>query len=112
MPTAPTTEPSTLLPHPAVDEFVLTEVLAALADPIRLEMVKGLHESGVERTCSSFALPIAKSTASHHWKTLREAGVVYAREEGTKKYHGLRTADLEARFPGLLESVVRGSGSD
>lgn len=94
---------------PPVDEIELTEVLAALADPIRLAMVRGLYECGGERTCSSFDLPIAKSTASHHWKVLRDAGVARAREEGTKKYHSLRRDDLDARFPGLLRSVVGAS---
>jgi hypothetical protein len=32
--------------------------------------------------------------------------VVRAREEGTKKYHSLRRADLDARFPGLLDSIL------
>ena len=69
-------------------------------------IVRELDACGAERTCGSFDLPIAKSTATHHWRVLRDAGVVSAREEGTKKYHRLRRADLDARFPGLLDSVV------
>ena len=74
--------------------------------PARLDLVRQLAECGVERACGSFDLPIAKSTATHHWRVLREAGVVKAREEGTKKYHSLRRADLDARFPGLLDSIL------
>jgi DNA-binding transcriptional ArsR family regulator len=92
--------------HPSPEEFRLTDVLHALSDPIRLDLVRQLDSGEAERTCGSFALPIAKSTASHHWRVLREAGVVSARIEGTKKFHRLRRADLEGRFPGLLDSIL------
>jgi len=97
------------LHHPARDEIVLTDVLHALSDPIRLDLVRRLDECRGERTCGSFELPIAKSTATHHWRVLRECGVVAAREDGTKKYHRLRRDDLDARFPGLLDSVLSGT---
>jgi len=92
--------------HPPRDELALTEVLHALSDPIRLDLVRRLDECGVERPCGSFDLPIAKSTATHHWRVLRECGVVAAREEGTRKFHRLRRADLDSRFPGLLDSIL------
>jgi DNA-binding transcriptional ArsR family regulator len=92
--------------HPPRDQITLPGVLHALSDPIRLDLVRELNECGVERACGSFNLPIAKSTATHHWRVLREAGVVSAREEGTKKYHRLRRLDLDARFPGLLDSIL------
>jgi DNA-binding transcriptional ArsR family regulator len=92
--------------HPARDEIALTEVLHALSDPLRLELVRRLDECGTERPCGSFDLPIAKSTATHHWRVLRESGVVAAREEGTKKFNRIRRADLDARFPGLLDSIL------
>ncbi|HLI57736.1 MAG TPA: helix-turn-helix transcriptional regulator [Actinomycetota bacterium] len=92
--------------HPPAGDIALTDVLHALSDPIRLELVRILDECGEERTCGSFNLPIAKSTATHHWRVLREAGVVAAREEGTHKYHRLRREDLDARFPGLLDSIL------
>ncbi len=94
------------LHHPATDEIELTEVLHALSDPIRLEIVRTLAACDEERACGAFHLPVTKSTATHHWRVLREAGVVTAREEGTKKYHRLRRADLDARFPGLLDAVL------
>jgi DNA-binding transcriptional ArsR family regulator len=97
------------LHHPPREEITLPAVLHALSDPLRLDLVRQLDECGVERACGSFNLPIAKSTATHHWRVLREAGVVNAREEGTKKYHSLRRDDLEARFPGLLDSILANS---
>ncbi len=95
-----------MLAHPTVDEIELTDVLHALSDPVRLELVRELDRCGTERPCGSFALTIAKSTATYHWRVLRESGVVAAREEGTRKLHRLRREDLDARFPGLLDAVL------
>jgi len=92
--------------HPATEEIQLTEVLAALSDPLRLEIVRRLDADGQERTCGSFDLPIAKSTATHHFRVLREAGLIASREEGTKKYNRIRRDDLDRRFPGLLDSIL------
>lgn len=97
-----------LLEQPDVEDIQLTGVLHALSDPVRLALVRELYACGTERTCGSFEMPITKSTATHHWRVLRDAGVVSAREEGTRKYHSLRRADLEARFPGLLVAVMAG----
>ncbi|HEX3622677.1 MAG TPA: helix-turn-helix transcriptional regulator [Acidimicrobiales bacterium] len=94
------------LHHPSPEEFQLTDILHALSDPIRLDLVRQLDTGDVERTCKSFDLPIAKSTATHHWRVLREAGVVRARVEGTKKYHRLRKDEVNQRFPGLLDSIL------
>jgi DNA-binding transcriptional ArsR family regulator len=97
---------NTFLEQPETDEIELTEVLHALSDPMRLRLVRELYDDGGERSCGSFDLPIAKSTLTHHWRVLRDAGVVAAREEGTRKFHSLRRDDLDRRFPGLLASVV------
>ena len=84
-------------------------VLQALADPVRLEIVRqlaGCKKDG-ELTCGEVRIPVTKSTASHHFRTLLEAGVIAERAEGTRKYLHLRRDDLEHRFPGLIESVLR-----
>jgi DNA-binding transcriptional ArsR family regulator len=97
--------PEESLAHPAVEEIDLAAVLHALSDPIRLKIVCGLA-AGVPRTCKSFDLPVTKSTCTHHFKVLREAGVIRQRLEGTTRLSTLRRADLEQRFPGLLDSVL------
>src|SRR5258707_11585983 len=97
-----------VLPHPSVEAIEVCAVLHALSDPRRLQVVAELAESGGERTCSSFDLPIAKSTCTHHFKVLREAGVIRQRVCGTKRVSTLRADDLDARFPGLLEAVLAG----
>ncbi|GAA3531210.1 metalloregulator ArsR/SmtB family transcription factor [Nonomuraea rosea] len=96
-----------LLPHPATDDIELTEVLRALSDPVRLEIVARLSASG-EMTCGTAGddLGIHKSTASHHYRALREAGVIFSKQEGRLKYISLRRDDLDTRFPGLLDSVL------
>jgi DNA-binding transcriptional ArsR family regulator len=83
-------------------------VLQALSDPVRLEMVRQLAECGGsgELTCGHIAVPVTKSTATHHLKALSRAGVIAEREEGTRKHLCLRRAELDRRFPGLLDSVL------
>ena len=98
--------PDESLAHPAVEEIELAAVLHALSDPIRLKIVSGLAAAGVPRNCKSFDLPVTKSTCTHHFKVLREAGLIRQRLEGTTRLSTLRRDDLERRFPGLLDSVL------
>jgi DNA-binding transcriptional ArsR family regulator len=95
----------THLPEPDAESLELTAVLQALGDPVRLQIVRELA-GGAERTCGSFELGVSKATGSHHFRVLREAGVTHTRLEGTRRHVSLRTADLEARFPGLLAAVL------
>lgn len=88
-------------------EPALADVLAALSDPVRLQIVRTLAADGEGRPCGSFDLPVAKSTASHHFRVLREAGVIDQEERGRTRHTTLRRDDLERRFPGLLEIVLR-----
>lgn len=82
-------------------------MLAALGDPIRLAIVRALAESGgAGRPCGSFGLPVSKSTLTHHFRVLREAGIIEQRECGTRRLTALRRAQLEARYPGLLDCVL------
>jgi DNA-binding transcriptional ArsR family regulator len=91
--------------HPQRAELELAAVLHALSDPVRLRIVAGLARDG-ERTCGGFELPVTKSTCTHHFRVLREAGVIHQRAEGTARVNALRRADLDARFPGLLDSIL------
>jgi DNA-binding transcriptional ArsR family regulator len=94
------------LHQPAVEDLDLTTILQALGDPVRLTIVRALAASG-EQVCGSMELGISKSTRSHHFKTLREAGITDTRVEGTHRHVSLRRDDLEARFPGLLDAVLQ-----
>ncbi len=105
---APTTE---TLAHPSREDIELAAVLHALSDPVRLLMVRGLAGSLEGRTCGSFDVPVTKSTCTHHFKVLREAGVIQQRQEGTARLNTLRSDDLEARFPGLLGSILQAAAA-
>jgi DNA-binding transcriptional ArsR family regulator len=93
------------LSGPAREQMALAPVLAAISDPGRREIVCMLA-SGCELSCGAFGLPIAKSTLTHHLRVLRDAGVITQRPVGTSRMTCLRREDLDARFPGLLDSVL------
>ena len=84
----------------------LTGVLSALADPMRLAIVRLLAEGG-SRPCGSFGLPVSKSTLTHHFRVLREAGLIEQRDEGTRRLTSLRRAEIEERHPGLIDCILR-----
>ena len=98
--------PVETLTHPDRDEIELAAVLHALSDPVRLLMVRGLASAQEGRTCGSFDVPVTKSTCTHHFKVLREAGIIHQRQQGTARLNALREEDLEARFPGLLNTIL------
>lgn len=103
---------TTELPHPATEDIELSAVLAALADPARLTIVRELAEAEPgSLACQGVGGDVAKSTRSHQLKILREAGVTVSRQAGRERRVSLRRADLEQRFPGLLEAVLAGARS-
>jgi DNA-binding transcriptional ArsR family regulator len=59
-----------------------------------------------EQACGLLALPVSDSTRSHHLRVLRDAGVTATRVVGTRRLVSLRREDVDARFPGLLDSVL------
>lgn len=91
--------------HPSLQEMSLPTVLYALSDPIRLDIVRRLAENG-EQSCGALNLSGPKSTLSHHFKVLRESGVIQTRIEGTQRCISIRYKDLNALFPGLLDAVL------
>ncbi|MBW8802774.1 MAG: helix-turn-helix transcriptional regulator [Catenulisporales bacterium] len=99
--------PASEIEHPDIDDVDLSSVLLALADPHRRQVILELaRDPKTERQCSTFVLPIAKSTKTHHWRVLRESGLVYQRAVGNGLYIQLRDEDLRRRFPGLLDTIA------
>jgi len=96
--------------HPRRAEIELAAVLHALSDPVRLRIVAALAEAD-QLPCGSIELPVTKSTCTHHFRVLREAGVIRQHDEGTARLNTLRRDDLEARFPGLLATVLDAAAS-
>ena len=101
--------------HPAVDDITVEGILHALSDPTRMTIVRTLR-TDAERACGTFPVDVTPSTLTHHFRVLREAGVIRQRQDGNRRWTRLRAADLERRFPGLLDTVVtayerQGTGS-
>jgi DNA-binding transcriptional ArsR family regulator len=88
------------------DALDLATVLHALSDPVRLLIVSQLAAGG-ELCCGEFDVPITKSTCSHHFRVLREAGVISQRIEGKRRLNVLCRDALDGCFPGLLDAVLR-----
>lgn len=96
-----------VLPHPDIDDVSLTDVLFALSDPARLQIVRDLAGGPLEMAqCGATNPALPKSTKSHLMKVLREAGVIRNEPRGRERLVSLRREELDARFPGLLESVL------
>ncbi|WP_157250400.1 ArsR/SmtB family transcription factor [Nonomuraea typhae] len=93
--------------QPATEAIRLVEVLRALADPVRLELVHRLDRMG-EDVCNTIGgdIDVHQTTLSHHYRVLREAGVTWTTIQGRSRLVRLRRDDLETLFPGLLDSVL------
>ncbi|HWC84552.1 MAG TPA: helix-turn-helix domain-containing protein [Pseudonocardiaceae bacterium] len=94
--------------HPDVTEMRLSVLFAALADPVRRGVIDQLvaGEEGVRRMCGSLNPGLSKSTMTHHWRVLREAGLIRQVDLGNRSEIVLRAAELRERFPGLLELLA------
>jgi DNA-binding transcriptional ArsR family regulator len=94
--------------HTHPDDVPVLAALAALADPVRLTLVRELAGSADwTRSCGSFDVPVGKAALSHHFAVLRGAGLVEQRDEGPRRVNRLRRPEFDARFPGLLDLVLR-----
>lgn len=83
------------------------QVLQALSDPVRLEMIRRLAGSGEPTmACSALYDDISKSTASHHFKVLREAGLTERHTVGGTTHQSLAREAVDQALPGLLDSVL------
>lgn len=94
------------LAHPELEKIPLTDILAALGDPVRLSIVATLFRQKGEVGWGEFDFKIGKATLSHHMKTLRLAGVINHRKEGTRCFVSLRE-EIEATYPGLLKAILK-----
>jgi DNA-binding transcriptional ArsR family regulator len=96
--------------HPAVEDVTLESVLYALADSTRLEIVKTLASGSCGMNCSKAApADLPKSTQSHHFQVLREAGLIRSERRGTEVVNSLRCTELDKRFPGVIASILKAS---
>lgn len=96
-------------PHPKLDEVELPDLLFALSDPTRLNIIAMLAD-GAEHSAGEVAGGIPKSTMSHHLKILREAGLTRTEPDGMRCRITLRRAEVERRFPGMLDAILQHAG--
>jgi DNA-binding transcriptional ArsR family regulator len=96
-------------PHPDVRTIPLQQVLEALVDPVRRSIVTQLCEASADLRCGGFDLPVSNSTATHHFRVLREAGLIRQYYVGTSRMNALRREEFEDAFPGLLDAIVTAS---
>lgn len=99
-------------PHPDVRSISLQQVLEALVDPVRRSIVRQLYVAGRDMSCGTFDLPVSKSTATHHFNVLREAGLIRQYYVGTSRMNALRREEFEAAFPGLLPALMDNCGRE
>ncbi|MFE3255585.1 ArsR/SmtB family transcription factor [Nocardia sp. NPDC059229] len=102
------------LPEPGLDELRLETVMGALSDPLRLHIVQKLllESEAYDHSCGWFGIDRPKSSLTHHFKALREAGVTRQRQYGLERRSQVRIDDLETRFPGLLDLVAAWEPAD
>jgi DNA-binding transcriptional ArsR family regulator len=93
--------------HPPLAEITLESILYALADPVRLAIVRKLVSGNCPLNCTAAAPEhLPKSTQSHHYQVLREAGLIRSERRGTEVVNSLRCAEIAEKFPGLIQSIL------
>ena len=95
-----------------MQDVSLQQLLEALADPVRREAVAQLAASDEDLSCGMFVMPVSRSTSTHHFNVLREAGVIRQYYVGTTKMNALRAGELEEHFPGLLPALLAAAGRE
>ncbi|MET8700162.1 ArsR/SmtB family transcription factor [Kitasatospora sp. NPDC058032] len=93
-------------PHPDPRTVPLQQVLEALVDPVRRRIVRALDAADEDLACGVIELSVSKSTATHHFHVLREAGLIRQYYVGTSRLNALRREEFEESFPGLLDALI------
>jgi DNA-binding transcriptional ArsR family regulator len=97
--------------HPLIDDVTLEHVFQALSDPVRMEIVRQLAQVP-DASCNALNAGRPKSSMSHHFRVLREAGLITTRAQGTAHANSLRRAELDKRFPGLIAALLSAMASE
>ena len=96
--------------HPSIDDVRLEAILHALSDPVRVQIFADIAGAVCSQTCSAFTSVndrvIPKSSLSHHFKVLREAGLIRSERQGVEMRNTARCAEIDERFPGLLPAIL------
>ncbi len=99
------------LHHPPIESITVAGILHALSDPVRLGIVAELRKEEEGLNCveaaSRLNCAMPKSTCSQHYRILREAGLIRSERRGVELTSQIRRKELESRFPGLLDSILK-----
>ena len=90
--------------HPEAGDISLDAILGALSDPIRRDVLRRIADEGA-LYCGDLSYDVVKSTMSHHFRVLRESGLIHTEREGKHRRITRRDNIIEKRFPGLLAAV-------
>ncbi|MEV0569527.1 helix-turn-helix transcriptional regulator [Dactylosporangium sp. NPDC050588] len=97
---------------PDIADVTMVDVLRAVADPIRLRIVQTLADGLPHGKCGThWDFGVHKSTMTHHFRTLREAGLTRTVVAGRTHTIELRRDELDARFPGLIDALTATTGA-
>jgi DNA-binding transcriptional ArsR family regulator len=94
------------LHHPSAKDITIDGILYALADPVRRGIVLKLL-SGEKMNCGKACGDLSPSTISFHYKILRESGLILSEKKGVEVVNCLRKDEVDKRFPGLLDSILK-----
>ena len=98
------------LSHPKLEDVMPEAILHALADPVRAEIFAEIAGTGSAQTCTAVAKlgirEIPKSSLSHHFKVLREAGLIRSERHGVEMRNLSRCTEIDQRFPGLIAAIL------
>src|SRR5260221_9613829 len=93
--------------HPPIEDVTVESILHALSDPVRVAIFADIATANCAFNCSNFLnvseRPIPKSTLSHHFKALREAGLIRA-ERVSQSPSGIDTPHRLATNPAAIRS--------
>lgn len=91
---------------PEESEIDLFSVMGALVDPTRRSILATIADTP-GASCSSSDFGVTKSALTRHWRILRESGLIRQEVDGTRHRNWLRREELDRRFPGLLDLVLK-----
>ncbi|WP_330992732.1 winged helix-turn-helix domain-containing protein [Pluralibacter gergoviae] len=93
--------------HPEMSAVTIDMLMHALSEPVRLNILLILDKRGLTACADVYAaLGIGKTNASHHFRILRENGLIRATMIGRDLHTQIRHQELEAKFPGLVGMVL------
>jgi ArsR family transcriptional regulator, arsenate/arsenite/antimonite-responsive transcriptional repressor len=89
----------------------ISEVFQALSDPTRREIVRMLRASDMSAGEIAERFPLAKSTLSGHFSSLRHAGLIVSERRSTRIVYSLSLSAFEEVLNTILEIFGTGEPS-